>query len=267
MLSQTDGRTAPSRATVRAAASARTTSRSGRGRRPSVGTGGFPARTRARRSRARGLSRRARGHTTRRGERPCRRGRRPTPRTQGTRRPTSARPRDRPARSRRPARWLAGGVAVRPRRSTSEAVASALGTTSRGQAPADLADQPDQRHPDDPREGRPQKRQREDARPLGGRRPLGRRGDCRRVRDPDPNAASASSGDEHRERGSDAAQKGPARQDDYSAQQQLSPARAVRPGAPSRERPPRRRAPRPSAAGRQRQSRRRGRGRRPAAKG
>ena len=54
--------------------------------------------------------------------------------------------------------------------------------------PVDLTEDPDQRHPYDPCERRPEQRQREHARPVRLGRPFGGGGNRCRVRDADPDA-------------------------------------------------------------------------------
>ena len=112
---------------------------------------------------------------------------------------------DRPARDARVRRapiagrpaQCAGGVAARPRRSTVATTASRDRHDDPRESPADLADDADERHPDDPGERRPEQREREDARTLSGRRPLRHRRDRGRVRDADPHSDERLSDDEH----------------------------------------------------------------------
>ena len=68
-----------------------------------------------------------------------------------------------------------------------------------GQPPADLAEDPDERHPDDPRERRPEQREGQHARSVRRGRPLGGGGDRGRVRHADPHADERLRDDEHRE--------------------------------------------------------------------
>ncbi len=228
-------------------------------RRPSAGRGSSPARRRERRIRARAPPRRSTGRTSRRGARPRRRARRPSPRTRRARRPSSAR---RPAASEpsearlapKPAAWPAAGAGARSRRRPSQ-----TGITSQASRQLISPSSPDERHSDDPRERRPEQRQRQHAGPVDRRRPLGGGGDRGRVRHADPETDEHLRDDEHREVGRRAADQRADREGDERAEHEPAQADPRSPGARSREPRRRPRAPTRCAADRQSRSRRRDR--------
>jgi hypothetical protein len=93
-----------------------------------------------------------------------------------------------------------------------------------GQPPADLPDQADERHADDPGEGRAEQRECEHPRTVGRSGPVGCRGDRRRVRDADPDSDEDLRERENGEVGSGGTQQRSRSEDRDPAEQELAQA-------------------------------------------
>ena len=110
------------------------------------------------------------------------------------------------------------------------------------QPPAHLAHDADERHADDPRERRPEKCDRENARPIRRRRPLRGGRNCRRVRDSDPESRNDLCRDQEREVGSERRHERPDRERHHASEQEPPEADARRPQPRRERRDPRRQA-------------------------